>query len=151
MVYTLIILQCRVIFKNNALYQKPTFSSASRRSSMSTGLGPMEPDEGRERRKDVRPDVGFRSRESLQVLAYLRTIQNYQLRLLCLRVRKPLLFLWRGRVHVSGRDACPCILLTGNVWWCVSICLCAFVGHEGNGGTVFLPVGGLREIDLFKL
>ena len=44
----------------------------------------MEPD-GRRKKKEL-PDVGFKSKESLQVVEYLQSTQKCQLRLLCLRV-----------------------------------------------------------------
>ena len=53
-------------------------------SAISLSMGPMEPD-GRRKKKEL-PDVGFKSKESLQVVEYLQTTQKCQLRLLCLRV-----------------------------------------------------------------
>lgn len=53
-------------------------------STISLGMGPMEPDEAR--KKEELPDVGFKSKESQQLLEYLQTIQKHQLKLLCLRM-----------------------------------------------------------------
>ena len=50
-------------------------------------LGSMERDDsGRRMDEGRKPDVGFKSKESDQLLEYLRTAQRAQFRLICIRV-----------------------------------------------------------------
>ena len=50
-------------------------------------LASMESDDaGRGMDKGRKPDVGFKSKESDQLLEYLRTAQRAQFRLICIRV-----------------------------------------------------------------
>ena len=48
-------------------------------------LGAMEADDTG-RREGRKPDVGFKSKESDQLLDFLRTVQHSQFRLICIRV-----------------------------------------------------------------
>ena len=50
-------------------------------------LGSMESDDtGRGMNEGRKPDVGFKSKESDQLMDYLRTAQRAQFRLICIRV-----------------------------------------------------------------
>ena len=82
----------------------------------------MEPDEdkgslgnrGRGKREEKRPELGFQSCESLQVLGYLQNVQKFQLKLLCLRVRR-----------LVALCLCLCVVLMQIC--CVCRCMCLYV------------------------